>query len=69
MAGNDFQDAPPNARKNKVISPPQADGIAPTERANPGYLKSCLPHILLGHLAMNRRAKKWLAGLRRERTA
>jgi len=28
MAGNDFQDAPLNARKDKVPSPPQAGGIA-----------------------------------------
>ncbi|WP_288920769.1 hypothetical protein [uncultured Ottowia sp.] len=69
MAGNDFQDAPPNARKNKAISPPQADGVASKERANPGYLKSCPPHIILGHLAMNRGAKKWLAGLQWERAA
>jgi hypothetical protein len=69
MAGNDFQDAPPNARKNKAISPPQADGIASKERANSGYLESCPPHISLGRIAMNQGAKKWRAGLQRERAA
>ena len=69
MAGNDFQDAPLNAREDKAPSPPQAGGIASKERANSGYLKSCPPHISLGRIAMNREAKKRLAGLQRERAA
>ena len=69
MAGNDFQDAPLNAREDKAPSPPQAGGIASKERANPGYLKSCPPHIPLGRIAMNQGAKKRLAGLQRERAA